>query len=1083
MFWMDCEQFKQLMGKTTEISLKAKKIIDIHFGANTRLSSLIGEVETKRLLDHFSRARPTLDMFFDTQRECAKQLRANHFPAFIQSKTYRDMLAELKEIKSWGLNDTLRDPLRIRALYLLLSVERPEFVDTLRFALDLRNRYKPLIAEALLPITDANSKARTQKFHLVKEMIDLGKFFEKKYLSTDSKQYARGVTISAASRVRGSLDDCTKKLEQAMHPAQVVPTSTVHLTGPVNSGSLAAPHPNASGGTRWKVGGSTANNNTMNAINALNIDRSILDDTIRSLENAFKQAEMEANNWLERHAMADARRTDYFLTPIVETQQGPKDSYVEDVPSQDSILVIRLSANELAWRQQGPHLVSDRDNQHETCKLAHVAIIEPKLVTGKGREDINMVACDTSGVTVSGISRGIKFRTNIKHKYTFPGGSRPIRGNSVGGSEVEDQATKNSLAGISQVEATVEAIARSKYPSGFDSTTLANSELHSHCFPLSLSIEIDPISFANEPDTISLYHHFCLPCKLAKHSFEYNCTCLYGTCRTVVSKKSILIPTSYSSVPPPKVNTSVQANDSVLSNTSGAADSMVDKTITSSQMNSSGSQSFTLPGRNALRAKSPRSLNYSECAIWLQKVPNFGLGLNLALNRDGSVVVTRFVSDSQTPSPANQSGKINVEDELLNVNRVSVHGRRFDDIINQIKNSPSPVYLRFARGSYFEHVLASQKKMENRLVEGDDSEEFVKFDMISPRAICVLSYDPSFDEMKQVLDTCWKDADTEISEEMLEERANVMESAFTPLKSWRVDVSKALLNYLSVAHIVDILGALLLEKRILIVSDFPNRIAPAVLALLQMIRPLSWRHELSFLLPESHLDWFTQRVGQHRPFLAGLCTVDLVPQPNDQYIPKRQGRLTLREEMWSLRERDSSFPSDRFFKNGGLVRSAISLLSSQGTIIVDLDADRICGNDISLDKDRFPSGVREDLLMDINCALGRSGMNMYDDESVSDTGDEASSPGCCENPSKAVNDCVLRTLCKMNLQHSNDFVLSLKDGVIGFYRSAFLAAKTEEGHQDFLERFTKTEMFKEFLNSGWDIESGLESPLQSEQSF
>jgi hypothetical protein len=50
-----------------------------------------------------------------------------------------------------------------------------------------------------------------------------------------------------------------------------------------------------------------------------------------------------------------------------------------------------------------------------------------------------------------------------------------------------------------------------------------------------------------------------------------------------------------------------------------------------------------------------------------------------------------------------------------------------------------------------------------------------------------------------------------------------------------------------------------------------------------------------------------------------------------------------------------------------------------------------------------------------------------------------------------------------------DFTLTLKENkMVGFYRSAFLAS-VSPSTKPFLERLTRTETFKEFVTSGWDL--------------
>jgi hypothetical protein len=76
--------------------------------------------------------------------------------------------------------------------------------------------------------------------------------------------------------------------------------------------------------------------------------------------------------------------------------------------------------------------------------------------------------------------------------------------------------------------------------------------------------------------------------------------------------------------------------------------------------------------------------------------------------------------------------------------------------------------------------------------------------------------------------------------------------------------------------------------------------------------------------------------------------VDICPPLGaDQLAPRRQGRLTLKEEAWSKRERDSWMPWQRIKSASGSLRGVVSsFFGAKESVVVDLDADKVCGDSV-----------------------------------------------------------------------------------------------------------------------------------------
>ena len=95
---------------------------------------------------------------------------------------------------------------------------------------------------------------------------------------------------------------------------------------------------------------------------------------------------------------------------------------------------------------------------------------------------------------------------------------------------------------------------------------------------------------------------------------------------------------------------------------------------------------------------SQETQEYSEYRVEVPK--EHGLGLLLNLIHDGSILVKGFQAHPQTgTSSAQQMGVIQVGDELLEVDGLSVFNRTFQEVIQGISQAGSPVPLVFGRGS------------------------------------------------------------------------------------------------------------------------------------------------------------------------------------------------------------------------------------------------------------------------------------------------------------------------------------------------------------------------------------------------
>jgi len=268
---------------------------------------------------------------------------------------------------------------------------------------------------------------------------------------------------------------------------------------------------------------------------------------------------------------------------------------------------------------------------------------------------------------------------------------------------------------------------------------------------------------------------------------------------------------------------------------------------------------------------------------------------------------------------------------------------------------------------------------------------------------------------------------------------------------------------LGIPLVVDVVASLLLERRVLLVSDHVDIVAPVFEGLRNLLWPFQFRHEWLPLISDSKVDWFAQRVEHGRPFFAGLCTVDLMPPfASERPLPRRQGRLVLREDAWSMRERDSAWASERL-RTPGCVRQGVAALfdgaaTGKGlrgeTIIVDLDADAAVGGEL----ERFPDELRDSLVRQLNRALRRGGAG-------SGFGDAKPTPaGDADEAVRSAFHAVFSTL----VARCEQYAVTPREDVMVFHRTEFLAS-VHAALAGFVERFVDTETFAHFAKSGFEF--------------
>lgn len=122
----------------------------------------------------------------------------------------------------------------------------------------------------------------------------------------------------------------------------------------------------------------------------------------------------------------------------------------------------------------------------------------------------------------------------------------------------------------------------------------------------------------------------------------------------------------------------------------------------------------------------------------------------------------------------------------------------------------------------------------------------------------------------------------------------------------RADI-EYLFRALNAEQVIDIFLALLLEKKILLISKYKALLTHAAIALTSFLYPLCWKHVLIPILPRNMIDVLDAPVT----FLIGVEKNILKDEPNFE-IPNEVFRVDLDMGFISLRESKPKLPSKEY---------------------------------------------------------------------------------------------------------------------------------------------------------------------------
>lgn len=338
-----------------------------------------------------------------------------------------------------------------------------------------------------------------------------------------------------------------------------------------------------------------------------------------------------------------------------------------------------------------------------------------------------------------------------------------------------------------------------------------------------------------------------------------------------------------------------------------------------------------------LREKEVSKTEYREIPITLEKNPDYGLGLHLSLDTYGFISIKGFgIKQKNSADSEAKTNSLKRKDVLLSVNDVSVEGRFFKDVIRQIREAPSPVNFVFARG--WESLVTPCKSCGYLKCEP----VFV----FVPKCFALLSRQPCFKLMRSsILDAVHQQTGSTSVESLrtilelnrhrlqrekaIEDVGNhvVLERPIPPCPSLPFH---HLFQSLSRNNIMNLVASLMLDRRVLLLSDNRTLLTIAGETLRSLLWPFPWSHFFCPIIPWDEFENIVQNeCSDTRPFFAGVCTLDLFS--TDYSVTKFDGFSDLK--YWASIEQDNLRPLERFLNTPGT-----EPILEGGTIIVDLDA-------------------------------------------------------------------------------------------------------------------------------------------------
>lgn len=996
LFWLEAEEYKKLPGRTEDMLAQARKIFDRFFLENRSITELFAEnlgllqdqkvfggegydleKDIASIQEKLRLEEPTLNMFTGTQAAAQQVLKCHFYPMFCESLSFRALCDSLRSRSSLNLDKILLNDHFVKYLDAFITSARPQGHGNLLFYLQVRNQFRrsfeevtergdssPTRTGTTSPSAQLLDPAKTLQKHQsdpqpghdknhmtpksqLKSPSSFANLWSESYVSPEFRERTAFMKLFPG-RSRSSTSSLKKRkalLLDILHEAFNI-LDTFLSRGSKNDAKCVSESSrrqiahkleeirfevSSPGGKLARIGSFSSSNRSGSVISLLK----------EKLVNVFNCGEEDVYLWLSQTIYPSFRDSCYFVALAAKVeelksgqhqQRNKFQSILMGLESSDDILVLQVPRVEL--HSDKPDLTRDLDTEDITKERMSRRRRKSYLWTqfhGPQNTTKLLAFAEVDTAVALDFRRG-EARSEVEERLQAP--TRSLLA-TLKGILFESALTRcldiepNSCVQSSDVAKELEQRSTHELADSATSSKVADPKeekllkiippLHAYAMPHGLHVREVP-SFASEnarrkatvPRRMSSGSNFVVnvpPDKSLVRKGE--------TAESDISKAEVYKPADklHCFVVPPE-----QLGTGEVGFIYGVG--LVHYRLQRIRCKSS-------------QAAAPGVDEYEEYEVVLNKHPKFGLGLNLYLDSHGFVCVSDFpLFPDGSQGAAARCKELKENDALLEINGSSIAFKTFQGVVGAIKSSPNPLKMRFAR--YWQTRLTPCSSCGYL--------QCTPLDVYLPASRVVISREPCFDNMRRTLLALPSRLPSKhqlcraiegVSQRLLSqpESRGLKDGPQGPVPQF--PFSKVFTR-LSRLNIADIIASLLLDHRVILLSDDVNLLAFTAECLKSLLWPFSWEHYYCPVLPNSQVDEFLNQFSNSvAPFLVGLSTLDMgIVEASGIH-----GEYGAFEDIktWLVSEQDNLSPVDRAIQN-----SRLTPLLREDALIVDIDTDVLC---------------------------------------------------------------------------------------------------------------------------------------------
>ena len=985
LFWLEAEEYKKLPGRTEDMLAQARKIFDRFFVGSSSIPKLFLEKpgllqdqkvfgregyslqkDISRIGRKLELKEPTLNMFTDAQNAAQEVLKYYFFPMFCDSLSFRALCESLRTRSSLNVERVLDSDQYVKYLDAFITSQNPQGHGNLLFYLQVKNVFRRNVDQSEEPSSRDSSPARNTEVransplqkHLSDPQPSAGhkepspKNSELKSPSSfanlwsDTSPEFRDRTAFMKifpSRSRGTTPSVKKRkaaLMKQLHEAFNI-LDTFLSRGSKNDAKCVSEDSrrqiartleeirfevSSPGGKLARIG-SFASSSKASAVVGLLREK---------LANVFQSGEDDVHVWLRQSVFPSFRNSSYFVSlaaKVEELKSGQHQqrnkfkSILMGLESSDDILVLQVPESSIEAEKTGPKGASEDGTQERVSRRRRASYLWTQF---RGPKDASKVVAFAELET----AMSLDFRNREEYRV------------------IEDRlrlptcTLRTTLKGLLFETRTVQYMRLNHLPKpeNFEEDVITVERKGQAVMASDDLSSTQPSVVEEEKEShFPLLHYYAFPLGLhVRHVSPF---------ASETAQRKASVPRRMSSgnnflvnVPPSGKEACKQVRGKIEGTEQSKPKDQLRCFVLPSEKHGENRCFYgvsleryelrTVCCRTDAVAKEEKD-EYEEYVVSLNKHPKFGLGLNLYLDSYGFVCVSDFPPfPDGSRGAAGECGELHEDDVLLEIGDTSIARKTFQDVVNEIKASPNPLRLKFAR-NWQSRILPCTSCGYLRCTP---------LDVYTPKARILLSEKPCFDNLRKAI----MSVPVGISSEVQVRHALEGDSQSTypapvlharPQGPWGPVPQfpfKNVLQFLSRASLADIVAALLLERRVLLLSDDLNLLTFTAESLKCMMWPFLWEHHYNPVIPRNRFDIIVREVlSIDAPFLLGICTLDI----DIVESTSNRGEYGAFEEIksWMAAEQDSLSPVDRAIRD-----LRLHPLLEGGTLIVDIDSGLLC---------------------------------------------------------------------------------------------------------------------------------------------